>query len=151
MNLLFPFSSQDMCSIRSSRIGVDSRRNLILLGARATHSETISSILPFRSLMKLLLGAYPRLLSCQYCMEPTRTDRAFTYFATSLNGPTDCTSTFPTHRLSASPRGTSTRQTTQSRAPRNMRTYNSTSNLRHSPFGLLADPIPIRGPFSTHV
>jgi len=53
----FISSSQAMCSIHSSRIGVDSQRNLISQGARATHSDTISSILPFRSLMKLLLGA----------------------------------------------------------------------------------------------
>lgn len=58
---------QAMCSIHSSRIGVDSQRNLILLGAHATHLETIFSTLPFGSLMKLLLGARPHFFPHSHC------------------------------------------------------------------------------------
>lgn len=146
------FFSQAMCSIRSSRIGVDLQRNLILLGALVMHLETIFSILPFGSLMKLHLGACPRLFLYSYFSVSIRTVTDDLRCVTPCLS-TGCTSTFSMRLLGnlSCPRSTSTLQKRQSRAPRSVRTYSSTTKHRHSPFGSLADPIPIRCPFLTHV
>jgi hypothetical protein len=91
--------SQAMRSIRSSRIGVDSQRNLILLGTHATHLEPIFLILPFGSLMKLLLGERPRLFP-------------YSYFSLSIRTLTDhalCVTTAP-NRLHVNIFDTSARQ-----------------------------------------
>ena len=147
---LFSFSSQAMCSIPSSRIGVDSQRNLILLGTLVTHLEMIFSILPSGSLMKLYLGACPHLFS-RTCTSRCQFEPVLITYTPWFS--TVCTSTFSIRLLGnlSCPRSTSIRQNRQSRAPRSMRTYSSTTKHRHSPFGSLADPIPIRCPFLTHV
>ena len=76
-----------MCSIPSSIIGVDSQRNLILLGTLVTHLEMIFSILPSGSLMKLHLGACPRLFLYSYLSVPIRagTDHLYTMALNSLH------------------------------------------------------------------